>query len=277
MLSRILMFCGVCLIAIAPVQAEPTVFFRGKQLTFRHYVYGEVTASASRAGTINLGYAHGFQLDQEVGVLRRSGGNLIPIGSLRLTRVRPGEAFGEYEGEFSLKREDIVIAAARELNLWQGRSRSDRLVIESLISQNGRGYDTGDVSPALLKEVGRDDDLIAKKPLPLHVNADIYSTRRPKVSVSVIRGAFRTASGAEDGAVSSLSAIDRELSPDTPTLSLETALARFVTASASGKLAVDDESLQLLAKDLPGVIDLEDVLADLNRANVRVHGLIRPK
>lgn len=277
MLSRILMFCGVCVFATAPAQAEPTVFFRGKHLTFRHYVYGEVTASARRAGTINLGYAHGIQLDQEVGVLRRSGGNLVPIGSLRLTRVRPGEAFGEYEGGFSLKREDLVIVAARELNLWQGRSRSHQLVIDTLLSKSHRGYDTGDISPALLNELGRDDALIANKQPPLHVNADLYSTRRPKFTVSVIRGAFRPATGKDDGAANTLSAKDRELSPDAPTLNLETALARFVSTSAAGKLSVDDESLQLLSQDQPGVIDLEDVLADLNRANVRVHGLIRPQ
>ena len=277
MVSRILTFCVVCLLACAPIQAEPTVFFRGKQLTFRHFVYGEVTAASGRVGTINMGYAHGLYEAQAVGVLRRSHGNLLPVGVLRLTKVRPGDAFGEFEGEFSIRRDDIVIVSARELNVWRGRPRSSQLVIDTLLNRSPRGYDTGDVSPALLDEVGRDDGLIANKQASFRVNSDLHATQRPKTTVAIVRGAFRPASGDEDGAANSLSAKDRELSPDQPTLALESGLARFATSSATGRVAIDDQSARLLGQDLAGIVDLSEVRTKLNRANTRVHTVLQPR
>lgn len=277
MLPRILLACLVCLVVHLPAQAEPTVYFRGKHLSYRHYVYGEVTSSARRAGTINLGYAHGLQAGQEVGVLRRREGMLIPVGVLRLVQVRPGESFGEYEGAFQLRREDLVIVSARELNLWQGGTRSDQLVMQSLLSKTGNGYDSGDVSPALLHEVGRDDDLVAKKPAVLHVNADTYSTQKPTVRKAEIRGAFRPASSVEEGLANMLSLEDRQLSPDQSTLDLETALSRFVSSNTAGQLEFSPQTLRLLASDQSGVSDLESVRAHVDGANARIHTLIRPK
>ena len=277
MLSRALLAGVICLVMQVSLQAEPTVFLRGKRLTYRHFVYGEVSSSAQRAGTINLGYAHGLQLGQEVGVLRRSEGKLLPIGVLRLVKVRPSESFGEYEGEFHLQREDMVIVSARDLNLWQGSSRSDQMVIKSLLSRSGKGYDTGDVTPAILNEVGRDDDLSAKKPPVLHVNADAYSMQSPQTHITVNRGAFRPASSDEDGAANMLSLEDRRLSPDQSTLDLETALSRFVSTNAAGKVDVDLGSLQMLASDRSGLVDPEEVRADLEDANARIRNLIRPK
>ena len=277
MLPRVLLACVVCLVVQLPLQAEPTVYFRGKHLSYRHFVYGEVSASANRAGTINLGYAHGLQQDQEVGVLRRSEGKLIPIGVLRLVEVRPGDSFGVYEGQFSLKREDLVIVSARKLNLWQGRSRSDQLVMQSLLSRNGKGYDTGDVTPALLNEVGRDDGLIVRRPPELHVNAEAYSMRSPQVRNKVVGGAFRPASSDEDGSANMLSLEDRQLSPDKPTLDLETALSQFVSSNAAGKLDMETNGLRLMSSELPGLVDPEEVRAYLNGANARIRTLIRPK
>ena len=120
-----------------------------------------------------------------------------------LHEVRPGDAYGKFDGIFTLKRDDLIIVSARELDLWQGRSRSDQLVMQSLLSRNGKGYDTGDVTPALLNEVGRDDDLIIYRPPVLHVNAEAYSMLSPAVRNTVIRGAFRPASLNEDSTVRS--------------------------------------------------------------------------
>ena len=275
MLSRVLLAGVVCLLVVLPVQAEPTIHFRGKQLTSRHFVYGEVTASAQRSGTINLGYAHGVQEGQQVGVLRRRSGQMIPIGVLRLVAVRPGDAFGMYEGEFRLQRDDMIIVSARDLNVWQGRSRSNQLVVDSLLSKDQRGYDSGAISPALLDEVGRDDDLIARRPPPLHVNADAYSMLRPQVRDRIARGAFQLASS-DEGSEHPLSDEDRRLSTDKPTLDLETAFARFVISNSSGRVNVDYESLRLLAKDLPRFVDPEDVRVDLDLANSRVRAIIQP-
>ena len=277
MVSRILIFCAACLLAGTPVGAEPTVFFRGKQLTYRHYVYGEVTAATGRAGTINLGYAHGLQQEQEVGVLRPLGTQLLPIGVLRLTSVRPGDAFGEFEGEFPIHRGDIMIVSARDLNLWRGMSRSDQLVIDSMLNRNRTGYDTGDVSPTLLNELGRDDGLISKKRPPLHGNLDLHFSPRPKFTPAELRGAFRLASGDDDGAANGLSAKDRELSIDKPTLALETSLAGYVATSGLAQFDADNQSVRSLADDLSGVFNLDESRANLNRANARVHALLQPK
>ena len=277
MFPRILFAGLVCLVMHLPVQAEPAVYFRGKRLSYRHYVYGEVSSSASRAGTINLGYAHGLQPEQEVGVLRRSEGKLVPIGVLRLVKVRPGESFGEFEGEFSLKREDLVIVSARELDLWEGRSRSDQLVTRSLLSRNGKGYDTGDISPTLLDEVGRDDGFIVHKPPVLHVNGDLSATQRPVVSATVVRGAFRPASGEEDGAVNQLSLEDRERSPDKPTLDLESALSQFVSSNAAGMLDITPHGLSQLVVDRSDRANQDDMKLDLQKANARIRTLIRPQ
>lgn len=275
MIARILMASVACLFLAASLQAEPAVFFRGKDLTYRHYVYGEVTSCATTAGTVNLGFAHGIQEGQMVGVLRRIGGNLLPVGLMKLTEVRPGESFGQYEGVFSLKRDDIVVMAARDLNLWKGGTRSDQLAIKTILSQRNNGYDTADVSPQLLNEVGRDDNLIDRPFPPLHVNVDVYSSRKPIVQTTEVRGAFRLATGDLDGAVNTLSKADRELSPDSATLSLESGLARCVALSTESKLPIDDNSLRMLAAGLPGVIDLDEVTADVNRANARIRKLIR--
>ncbi len=277
MFSRILFAGLVCLVVHLPVQAEPTVYFHGKHLSYRHFVYGEVGSSARRAGTINLGYAHGLQAEQEVGVLRRSEGKLVPIGVLRLVKVQPGESFGEFEGEFSLKREDLVIVSARELNLWEGRSRSDQLVTRSLLSRNGKGYDSGDVSPTLLNEVGRDDGYIDHKPLALHANTDLYDRQRVAVRPTVVRGAFRPASGDEDGAENQLSLEDREQSPDRSTLALETALAQFVSSNTAGMLDVTPSSLRALGQYRPELTNQDELKIDLQKANARIRTLIRPK
>ena len=277
MFPRILFAGLVCLVVHFPVQAEPTVYFRGKHLSYRHYVYGEVSSSASRAGTINLGFAHGLQPEQEVGVLRRSEGKLVPIGVLRLVKVQPGESFGVFEGEFSLKREDMVIVSARELNLWEGRSRSEQLVTRSLLSRNGKGYDSGDISPTLLNEVGRDDGFVAHKPPVMHVNADLYSTQRPAARATEVRGAFRPASGDEDGAENQLSLEDREQSPDRTTLALETALAQFVSSNTAGMLDITPASLRSLNRDRPELINQDEMKMDLQNANARIRTLIRPK
>ncbi len=275
MIARIVMLSVICLMTVASVQAEPAVFFRGKQLTHRHLVYGAVTSCAIRAGTINLGYAHGLQQDQMVGVLRRSGGNLFPVGLMKLTEVRSGESFGTYEGAFSLEQDDIVIVSAKQLNLWRGGTRSRQLVIKSILFRGERGYDTGDVSPGLLNEVGRDDDLISHKSPPLHVNADVYSTQRPFVHQVEVRGAFRLATGDQDGFVNSLSKEDRELASNSAVRSLETGLAKFVASSADGKLTVEDETLRDMVRQLPGDVDLDDVTAEIQRANARVYAQIR--
>lgn len=275
MIARFLMVSAACLTLVASLQAEPAVFFRGKDLTYRHFVYGEVTSCATTAGTVNLGYAHGIQEGQVVGVLRRSGGNLLPVGLMTLTGVRPGESFGNYEGVFTLRRDDVVIVAARDLHLWKGGTRSDQLAIKTILSRGEKGYDTAEVSPELLREVGHDDSLIHRKSPPIHVNVDVYASRRPIVRTSEVRGAFRLATGDQDGPVNTLSHGDRDLSPDGPTLSLETGLARFVASSMAGKLAADDNSLRLLAADLPGVIDLETVTAEVNRANARIKKVLR--
>ncbi len=278
MLSRILLAGVVCLVVQLPVQADPTVYFSGKHLSYRHFVYGDVSSAASRAGTINMGYAHGLQAGQDVGVLRRSEGKLIPIGVLHLVDVRSGDSFGQYDGEFSLQRDDLVIVSARELNLWEGRSRSDQLVTRSLLSRNGKGYDSGDVSPTLLNEVGRDDDYIVHKPPALHVNTDLYAKQRPAFHAAVVRGAFRPASKDEDGVENQLSLEDRERSPDKPTLDLETALARFVTNNAAGALDISPISLRQLAKDRIDLVgNQDDLKTDLDQANARIRMLIRPK
>jgi hypothetical protein len=277
MLPRILLAGVVCLVVHLPVQAEPVVYFRGKQLSYRHYVYGEVSSSARRAGTINLGYAHGLEPEQELGVLRRNEGKLVPIGVLRLVKVQPGESFGVYEGEFSLKREDLVIVSARELNVWEGRTRSDHLVNRSLLSRNGKGYDTGDVSPTLLNEVGRDDGYIVHKPQMMHVNTDLYATQRPVVLAPVVRGAFRPASGDEDGAEHQLSVEDREQSPDRSTLALETALAQFVSSNKAGMLDITPQGLRSLGQERSELANQDDVKIDLQKANARIRTLIRPK
>ncbi len=277
MLLRILLAGVICLFSQHSVVAEPTVFFRGKQITYRHFVYGEVSSAATRSGTINLGYAHGLRPGQDVGVLRRSDGRLIPIGVLRLIEVRPGDAYGKFDGIFTLKRDDLIIVSARELDLWQGRSRSDQLVMQSLLSRNGKGYDTGDVTPALLNEVGRDDDLIVYRPPVLHVNAEAHSMLSPAVRNTVIRGAFRPASLNEDSTVSPLSYEDQQLSPDSPTLDLETAFSRFVLSNASEKTDINVQQLRMLASELPGLVDPDDVNADIDRANIQIRNLLRPK
>lgn len=261
---------------ISVLQAEPTVFFRGKELSFRHYVYGEVIAATPMYGSINLGYAHGIQIEQRIGVLRRSEGNLIPIGVLRITRLRAGDALGEYEGAMEPHREDIAIIAARDLNLWHSRSRADQLVNQSLLDRSPAGYDTGDLSLSLLKEVGADDELVNRRPKPLHVNLNEYASRRLKPTVSVIRGAFRPGNGLLDGAANSLSARDRELAPDQPTLDLESALARYVTTSPTGKLILSPASLRALAETRPGVQDLDIIQEDVDRENRRVHQSLKP-
>jgi hypothetical protein len=277
MLLRLLLAGVICLFTHHSVSAEPTVFLRGKQITYRHFVYGEVSSSAGRSGTINLGYAHGLRPGQDVGVLRRSEGRLIPLGVLRLVDVRPGDAYGDFEGRFALKRDDLIIVSARELDLWRGRSRSDQMVMQSLLSRNGKGYDTGDVTPALLNEVGRDDDLIVYRPPVLHVNAEAYSMRSPAVRNTVVRGAFRPATTNEDGTLSPLSYEDQQLSPDSPTLDLETAFAKFVLSNASGKTDIEIKQLRTLASELPGLVDPEEVKADLDRANTQIRNLLRPK
>lgn len=277
MLLRLLLAVVICLVSQRSVSAEPTVFFRGKQITYRHFVYGEVSSSAGRSGTINLGYAHGMKPGQDVGVLRRSEGRLVPIGVLRLVEVRPGDAYGKFDSSFSLKREDLIIVSARELDLWRGRSRSDQLVIQSLLSRNGKGYDTGDVTPALLNEVGRDDDLIIYRPPVLHVNAEAYSMLNPAVRNTVIRGAFRPASRSEDGTLSPLSYEDQQLSPDAPTLDLETAFSRFVLSNGAGETDLNIKQLRMLASELPGLVDPEEVRVDLDRSNAQIRNLLQPK
>lgn len=275
MIARFLMASVACLSLVAALQAEPAVFFRDKKLTYRHFVYGEVTSCATTAGTVNLGYAHGIQEEQVVGVLRRSGGKLQPVGVMKLTDIKAGQSFGIYEGAFTLKPDDIVVMAARSLNLWKGGTRSNQLAIQTILMRDPQGYDTADVSPELLDEVGRDDSLIAGKPPLLHVNADVYSVQQPFVRPVVIRGAFRLATGDLDGPLNTLSKEDRDLSPNYATLSLQSELARFVASSREGKLAADDNSLRTLAAELPGVVDLETVTAEVSRANLRVGKLLK--
>lgn len=275
MIARILVASVVCLSLVGAIQAEPAVFFRNKKLTYRHFVYGEVSSCATTAGTVNLGYAHGIQDGQLVGVLRRSGGNLLPVGVMKLTDVRAGQSFGTYEGSFTLKPDDIVVVAARNLNLWKGGARTDQLATKAILMRGDQGYDTADVSPELLDEVGRDDGLIAGKSPPLHVNVDVYSARRPFVRPFVMRGAFRLATGDLDGPLNTLSKEDRDLCPNEATLSLQSALARFVASSRDGKLATDENSLRTLAAELPGVVDLETVTAEVNRANLQIGKLLK--
>ena len=275
MIARILMASVACLWLVGTLQAEPAVFFRGKELTYRHFVYGEVTSCATTAGTVNLGYAHGIQDGQVVGILRRSGGNLLPVGVMKLTDIKAGQSFGTYEGAFTLKPDDIVIVSARTLNLWKGGTRSDQLAIKTILTRDDRGYDTADVSPELLDEVGRDDNLVNRKFPPLHVNVDVYSSRLPFVRPIVVRGAFRLATGDQDGPLNTLSKEDRDLSPDNATLSLQSGLARFVASSREGKLTADDNSIRTLAAELPGVVDLETVTAEVNQANFKIGKLLR--
>ncbi len=276
MSHRFVLACVFCALCIAPAAAEPKLHFRGKQLTARHFVYGVVNASARKAGTINLGYAHGIQLGQEVGVLRRHNGQLIPIGALRLSEVRPSDSFGEYEGDFQIQRDDIVIVSARELDLWNGQSRSRQLVIKSLLSRDNQGYDTGEVSPALLREVGQDNDFISDQTPPLHVNSEAYAMRNTRVRDTVVRGAFRLALSVE-GAGKLLSAEDKRMSLDKPTLDMESALAQFVVTNKGGNIDVDDEGLRLLAEQLPALTDPDDIRADIELANTRIRTLIHPR
>jgi hypothetical protein len=277
MLSRLLLASVICLLVHRPVHAEPTVFFRGKHLTYRHYVYGQVTSSSRRAGTINLGYAHGLQPGQDVGVVRRSSGQLIPLGVLRLVEVRPEDSYGELQGDFRLQADDLVIMSARNLDLWQGRTRSNQLVIQSILSRNGRSYDSGAVSSAILNEVGRDDDLIQHRIPSLHVNRYVYDMQRPVQRSVVLRGAFRPASSEEDGVANLLSEEDREKSLDKSTLDLETALSRFVSANAAGKVDAPSTALRLLAEERTDLMGLDEVRLDLEAANAQIRSLLRPK
>lgn len=275
MIARFLVASVICLSLVGTLQAEPAVFFRDKKLTYRHFVYGEVTSCATTAGTVNLGYAHGIQEGQVVGILRRSGGSLLPVGVMRLTDIKAGQSFGTYEGAFTLKPDDIVIVAAKNLNLWKGGTRSDQLAVKTILMRSDLGYDTGDVPPELLDEVGRDDSLIAGKSPPLHVNVDVYSAQRPFVRPFVMRGAFRLATGDQDGPLNTLSKEDRDLCPNDATLSLQSGLALFVASSREGKLGANDDSLRKLAAELPGVVDLETVTAEVNQANLQIGKLLK--
>ncbi len=179
-MKRLLLLAVCCFgLLAAPAAADPTVYFRGKKLTLRHYVYGEVTSATRMIGSVNLGYAHGLEDDQEIGVIRSIEGQYVPIGVLRMNSVQAGESRGIYEGELPLRNTDLVIIAARKLNLWTGRTRIDQTVIRTMISDRTRGYDTGSVSPRLVRELGKDDDLIHRLPLALHVNLDEFDSRRP--------------------------------------------------------------------------------------------------
>jgi hypothetical protein len=202
---------------------------------------------------------------------------LIPIGVLRLTAVRPGDSYGEFDGELPIKRDDLVIVSARELNVWHGRSRSDQLVIDTLTKRNGRGYDTGEVSKALLNELGRDDRLVDRKPPALHDPSDVVlNVERQKFTAAEVRGTFRPAGSEDIGVPGLLSADDRVLSPDKPTLDLENALARFVNSNSAGKVDADYTALQTLAAELPGLVDPEELRIDIDLANTRIRKLIQP-
>lgn len=276
MLYRFLIAGVLSLMCASSVPAEPMLHFRGKHLTLRHFVYGIVNSSFQRAVTINLGYAHGIQLGQEVGLLRRHNGQVVPIGVLRVSEVRPGDSFGEYEGDFQIQRDDIVIVSARQLDLWNGQSRSDQLVIKSLLSRNNRGYDTGAVSPSLLQEVGEDNDFISDKPPLLHVNAEADAMRHTRVRDTVVRGAFHLALRVE-GAGKLLSEEDKRMSRDKPMLDMEMALARFAETNKDGKIAVDNETLRILSEQMPAFTDPDDVRAHVERANTRIRTLIHPR
>lgn len=271
-----LLLLAVCCAGIlgTDVHAEPLVFFRNKKLTLRHYVYGEVTSSTQTIGTINLGYGHGLSDDQELPVIRRYGGQLIPVGILRVTSLKAGEANGHFEGELPLQKSDIVLIAARKLDLWSGRSRTDQLVLRTLISDRTRGYDTGNVSPRLAQEVGRDDDQIGRLPLDVHVNQIEYDLRRPVVSNPIVRGAFAPSASAE--VANAASEEDRILAEDKPTLDLEHALVRFVRANAAGAILLSETGAVDLARTLPGEVNIDQMQSRLKLINLQIRNLLSP-
>lgn len=274
-MKRLLMLALCCVGLLASsVQAEPTVYFRGKKLTFRHYIYGEVTSATRTIGTVNLGYAHGLDDDQEIGVVRRFEGQLVPIGILRLNSVEAGGSRGTYEGELPLKRSDLVIVAARRLNLWAGRSRMDQMVIRTMISDRTRGYDTGSVSPRLARELGKDDDLIHRLPLNLHVNLNEFDTRRPVIETPIIRGAFAPSASTETA--NAASEEDRILADDRPTLDLEQALVRFVRSNSAGEVNLTEVEAAQLAALIPGKVDVDQLRSRLKLANTRIRNLLAP-
>jgi hypothetical protein len=269
----VLALCCIGLLASA-APADHVVFFRGKKLTQRHYVYGEVTSATRTIGTVNLGYAHGLNDDQEIGVVRRFEGQLIPIGILRMTSVKAGESNGLYEGELPIRKSDMVIAAARTLNLWSGRSRMDQMVVRTMISDRTRGYDTGAVSPRLVREVGKDDDEIHRLPLSLHINQTVFDTQRPVVTTPIIRGAFAPAASTESA--NAASEEDRILADDKPTLDLEQALVRFVRSNAARQVNLSTAGARELAVTIPGEINLDEMQERLTLANERIRGLLLP-
>lgn len=270
----LLMVCCVGLLA-GPTQAEPTVYFRGKKLTLRHFVYGEVTTATRMIGSVNLGYAHGLDTDQEIGVIRSVEGQYIPIGILRMNTVNAGDSRGVYEGELPLRNTDLVIIAARKLDLWTGRTRMDQTVARTLISDRTRGYDTGSVNPRLLRELGKDDDQIHRLPLSMHVNLDLFDSRRPVLESPIIRGAFVPSSTSTEKA-NTTSEEDRILASDAPTLNLEESLVRFVRANTLGQVSLSDLEMEQLAASLPEQTDPARLRSRLNVANLRIRNLLAP-
>lgn len=261
----------------ASAAGEEQIYFRGKALTQRHFVYGKFDSTSGNSGTINLGYAHGVQVGQELAVLRPAAGNLIPLGVLRLDEVRAGEAYGRFEADHRLASEDLVLVAARELNLWRGRSRIEQVALDTLYLRAAqRGYDTGALTPALMKELGRDDDLLEGRKTKRNINAVDQLPDRPFVTVDrIVRGAFRPANSLE-GVELFLSPKDRELAKDEPTLKLQLALAKFVFSNAAGQLEIDEDSLQRLADELPGNATPRDASQVINDHNKRIRHLIQP-
>lgn len=275
-MKRLLLLAVCCFeLLAAPAAADPTVYFRGKKLTLRHYVYGEVTSATRMVGSVNLGYAHGLEDDQEIGVIRSFEGQYVPIGVLRMNSVRAGESRGIYEGELPLRNTDLVIIAARKLNLWSGRTRIDQTVTRTMLSDRTRGYDTGSVSPRLVRELGKDDDLIHRLPLALHVNLDEFDSRRPVLEAPIIRGAFIPSSTSTEKA-NTTSEEDRILAADEPTLNLEESLVRFVRSNSQGEVSLSAIEMEQLAASLPVQTDPDQLRSRLNTANLRIRNLLAP-
>lgn len=273
-----LMLLGMTLCLSTVVTGQDHLHFRGKLLTFRHYVYGKFNSAAGRSGTVNLGYAHGVMIGQELAVLRPAEGKLLPMGVLRLTDVRAGDAYGRFESDYTLDTEDLVLVSARDLNLWRGRSRIDQVTLDTLyIRSSQRGYDTGSLSPELMKELGHDDDLMNRRVIARNINAINPLPDQPIVKIDrTVRGAFRPANSIE-GLDLFLSPRDKELARDQPTLNLETGLARFVLSNAAGRVEVSPEVLQSLARHLSEDAKTEDVQQILDDNNGRIRHLIQPR
>lgn len=274
MLRRLLL--TLCVVATVPttVQADPLVYFRNKQLTVRHFVYGEVLSATRTIGTVNLGYAHGLSEGQEISVIRRLDGELIPVGILRMDKVRAGASLGSFEGELPIQKSDIVLIAARRLDLWSGRTRMDQMAMRTLISDRTRGYDTGTVSLDLVKEVGHDDDQIGRLPLNIYVNPADFDRLKKASATPTLRGAFVPAVTTESAHRASEE--DRILAPDQPARDLDNALVRFVRSNLLNTVNVSEEGLNQLASQMSERIDPDDIRNRLQQSNLRIRKLLEP-